>query len=86
MKTSLPWIEKLLPQKDAFALIKQMVDSEIRESGGREKAQKQINEHIKKFGKDFYNYLTPLYIRAYASNGITIPYKYNIHGPLKTRD
>ena len=66
-------IEKLVPPMEALQLATQIVKREISRQGGTGKAQEIINANAKKFGSQFYNYLTPLSINAYKTNGVIIP-------------
>jgi hypothetical protein len=67
-------IESLLPQKEAWALIRQIAESDIKYAGGAKKYQETVDKYTKQYGKDFYNYLTPIDIEAYRANGVIIPY------------
>jgi len=68
-----PKIEKLVPSKEAFQLADQMAKREISANGGAKKMQASTEAYVKKYGADFYNYLTPLSIAAYRKNGVVIP-------------
>jgi len=70
-----PIIEKLLRRKDAYELISQMVDSQIKSDGGVKKYQKGVDKDTKEFGKDYYNNLTPMAIEAFKARGVMIPYQ-----------
>jgi hypothetical protein len=75
-----PIIEKLLRRKDAYELISQMVDSQIKSDGGVKKYQKGVDKDTKEFGKDYYNNITPMAIEAFKARGVIIPYTPKVNG------
>jgi len=66
-------IQKLLPREEAYPLIQQMVDSNIKEDGGIKKCQENIDALIQRWGKDYFNDYPSLVIEAYKARGIIIP-------------
>ena len=68
-----PEIAKLVPAREALELATQLAKGEIEKMGGVEKAQASIDANARKYGIDFYNYLTPLSVAAFKANGVIIP-------------
>jgi hypothetical protein len=66
-------IEKRLPRREAYALTLQLVDLDIKRSGGAKKCQEKFNEAIKAREDDFFHFVTPMRVEAYRARGVLVP-------------
>jgi hypothetical protein len=54
------------------SLLNQIVNSEITKEGGVERYQRLVDENLRKYGNDFFNYMSGEIKRAYEEQGVRL--------------